>query len=415
MPGALALLLLVPFLAVEAPPPQQLQQLIDDVDLDTLIRIEKKVREIVPIAMEKTVAVRVRMRGQVGFGSGAHIGDGFILTCAHVVELADSTRIDVILADGTEHRAELLGMNRLNDYALIRIEDTDFPAFDVERPSYPEVGDWVGALGHPGGPYSDSQPAFSLGQVTGLNRRLPLGLFGKQYTQAIQTNAQIFGGNSGGPLIDLEGRLLGINGAILLLNENSYAVPLRQISGDIDAMKGGEDVVGERIDDILGAFRELSSEISEDDWERQWGPFLGKGLKRFLESMPKEPRRKIHVPDVSRIFRELEKLFGDKGSPLPLDVKAGLGVTLQESDDRPGIRIGRVLPGGGADRAGLRAGDRIMAIDGKTVTSERDLQGFLSAHQHGDEVEVSILREGWTNEIEVTLQERALEEAGEMR
>ncbi|MCZ6690800.1 MAG: trypsin-like peptidase domain-containing protein [Planctomycetota bacterium] len=411
MPVAVALLLLVPLLAVEAPQPQQQ---IDDVDLDTLIRIETKVREIVPIAMEKTVAVRVRMRGQVGFGSGAHIGDGFILTCAHVVELADSSRIDVILADGTEHRAELFGMNRLNDYALIRIEETDFPAFDVERPSYPKVGDWVGALGHPGGPYSDSQPAFSLGQVTGLNRRLPLGLFGKQYTQAIQTNAQIFGGNSGGPLIDLEGRLLGINGAILLLNENSYAVPLRQISADIDALKDGEDVQGERIEDWEGAMHELWTEISEEDVERTWGP-LAKHFKRFLDRMQKEPQPKVRAPDGSRIFRELEKLLGDGDSPIPLDVKARLGVDLQRSDDRPGVRIERVKPGWGADRAGLRAGDRIMAIDGKTVTSERDLQRFLSAHHHGDEVLVSILREGWTKEIEVTLLEEALEEAGEMR
>lgn len=371
------LLLLSP---VSAPP-----LVADDLDLETLLRMEGQVREILPEAVRKTVAIRVQVRGQTGFGSGAHIGDGYILTCAHVVEYAEEEGLRVVLADGSEHDATRLGMNGVNDYALIRIEERDFPAFDLGDSAVLEGGEWVAALGHPGGPYPDSKPAFSLGQVTGTGVKLPLLMAGKQYTQAIRTNAQIFAGNSGGPLFDLDGRLLGLNGAILLINENAYAIPIHQILPDLDDLKDGDDVEGEEIEDIMEAMRELQEEFP-----------------------PEEFFRMFKIPGLEDLYKLYERYLGeeDRTSPIPIDNRARLGIEIPRIPvGGTGIPIARVQSGGGAARAGLKAGDRILAIDKEKISSARDLQKILGRHEPGDQVTVNVSREGWEKEFKVTLQE----------
>jgi hypothetical protein len=100
------------------------------------------------------------------------------------------------------------------------------------------------ALGHPGGPYPDLKPAFSVGRVTGLHRRLPVQMMDRYYDDAIRTDAPIFAGNSGGPLVSLDGELIGLNGAILLINENSYAVPMHEVAAHLEQLKRGEPVEG---------------------------------------------------------------------------------------------------------------------------------------------------------------------------
>src|SRR3989442_130885 len=88
-----------------------------------------------------------------------------------------------------------------------------FPPAPAVAPAPRIPGDWVVALGHPGGPFADRRPTVAAGKVLALGRSLPILLEGKEYVGAIQTDCPIFGGNSGGPLVDLFGRLVGINGA----------------------------------------------------------------------------------------------------------------------------------------------------------------------------------------------------------
>lgn len=396
MIAEIALLVLGPLLSLSASP-------VDDVDLKTLLRIEGRVQQILPEAIRKTVAVRVSVMGQEAYGSGAHIGDGFILTCAHVVENADPEHLAVVLSDGTEHEAERLGMNRVNDYALIRIDRTDLPAFGFGDSAALEVGEWVGALGHPGGPYPDHQPAFSLGQVTGLGKQLPLVIYQKHYTRAIQTNTQIFAGNSGGPLFDLDGRLLGINGAILLVKENGYAVPIDQIEPDLPSLRAGEDVEGERIEDPGKAIRELQRELSPEDYERLLPPWFREWVDWFTGEKDGAPPED-GLPETLR--KLLEEFFGtDRESPLPMDNRARLGITVPTSPrGGPGIEILTVEEDGASDRAGLRPGDRLLAIDGVEVSSLKGLQDVLFRHEPGDRVKVDVSRNGWMKTVEVTLQ-----------
>src|SRR5205807_1517807 len=174
-------------------------------------------------------------QGQEGAGSGALISaDGYILTCSHVAEIGD---LRVTTSDGKVWPAHKLGRNRRQDYALIKIDGQDLPCFEMGDSSTVAPGQWVVALGHPGGPYPDVQPAFAAGKVRGLHRKLPVGFMEKYYNDAIMTDCPIFAGDSGGPLVDLDGKLVGINGAIVMINDMAFAVPLNQIKLDLDALK----------------------------------------------------------------------------------------------------------------------------------------------------------------------------------
>ena len=361
-----------------------------DTDLEALLEIQKRVARALPSAIEKTVAIRVRVMGQEGYGSGAHIGDGYILTCAHVVEQSTEDGIRVVLSDGTEHEVKALGSCALNDYALLQIEKTDFPAFALGDSKAVEVGDWVGALGHPGGPYGDYQPAFSLGQVTSTKKKLPLLMFNKQYPDALRTNVQIFGGNSGGPLFDLDGRLLGLNGAIIVLNESAFTIPVHLIEPNLQAMKDGETIEGIQIDNPNRAMEELQRDLGPDAFNEMFGN-IGKALEELFGNLPEGG-----LPEWLRRFAE--------GGAPPMPDRPLLGVEIDTTDtEGRGLAVARVTPDLGARAAGVKPGDRIVAIDGEAVDDFDALVERLSGREVGETVRVTVLRDGWEKVLSVEL------------
>ncbi|MCX7704617.1 MAG: trypsin-like peptidase domain-containing protein, partial [Planctomycetota bacterium] len=224
---------------------------------DDVAELEKKFVALAKEASAKTVGIKsfVESMGRYGMGSGALISsDGFILTCDHVVP--DKDDIEVLLPDGRRFSARRVATCAKNDFALLKIDAKELPYFELGDSNSLKVNDWVVALGHPGGLRDDNQPTFAVGRVTGMNKKL-LAMLQKYYPDAIQTDIPISPGNSGGPLVNLEGKLVGINGAAMPIETRSYATPINRIKGVLDQMKEGKDVEGEFPKNIMEVISEM--------------------------------------------------------------------------------------------------------------------------------------------------------------
>ena len=137
--------------------------------------LEKTLQRLAKDAIPKTVLVKALVDGgRMGAGSGAIISaDGYILTCSHVVEVGKT--LEIVLSDGKAYEGLLLGRNKRQDYALVKIDAANLPHFRVGDSDTVKPGDWAVALGHPGGPYPDVQPAFAAGRIVALDKKLPVG------------------------------------------------------------------------------------------------------------------------------------------------------------------------------------------------------------------------------------------------
>jgi serine protease DegQ len=257
-------------------------------------------------------------------GSGVIVDarDGYILTNHHVVENAE--RITVTLADRRQLSARLIGSDAGTDIALLQVEAERLTGLEFGDSDALEVGDYVVAIGNP----------FGLGQtvtsgiVSALGRS---GLSIEDYEDFIQTDASINPGNSGGALVDLDGRLVGINSAII-------------------APGGGNVGIGFAVPSNMA--RSVMDQIL------QYG----------------EVRR-------GRLGISIQNLTPELASALELDVNTGALVT-------------EVQPGSAAERAGILAGDVITAVDGREITGSGDLRNRIGLTPVDEEVEITALRDG---------------------
>ncbi len=268
--------------------------------------LEKRFQKLADEATPKTVCVKsyIEAKGdRAGYGSGAIISpDGYILTCAHVIDIAK--RCEVMTSDGTVYKATVLGKNKRQDFALLKIDAKNLPIYKIGDSSKVNLGDWVVALGHPGGPYQDLKPAFAAGKVTGLHKKLPVQFFDRFYDDGIQTDVPIFAGNSGGPLVSLDGQLIGLNGAILILNENAYAVPINEVMADYAALQKGEILEGKaaKPEDLA----ELQKQIGPEEYQK----LFGRAFKNFGKLFGGDENG---GGDFSKIFEQFGKMFGNGG------------------------------------------------------------------------------------------------------
>ena len=177
-------------------------------DIATLTARQKKLET----ALQKVTPALVSVEDGFGAGSGAVVsGDGIVLTASHVVDTRrgnrPNPRLKVVFPDGSRYRAKLLGMNRSNDAAMLKITERprngkEFPFVDLGESDKLERGDWCFALGHPGG-FRLARPApVRLGRVLSVGHR------------TVVSDCAIVLGDSGGPLFDLSGKLIGIHSMI---------------------------------------------------------------------------------------------------------------------------------------------------------------------------------------------------------
>jgi S1-C subfamily serine protease len=288
-------------------------------------------------------------------GSGFVIDDeGRILTNAHVVDGAE--RIDVLIGDAEEPvEAELVGADASSDVALLDVEaDADsLTALPMGEPKSVQVGDPVVAIGNPFG----LDRTVTSGIVSALQREIqaPNGF---SISNVIQTDAAVNPGNSGGPLLDGQGRVIGINSQIATSGGGSegvgFAVPI--------------DTAEEVVDQLLE----------------------GGTVKRAY--------------------------LGINGADVTPEIASTLDLPVEE-----GAMVGDALEGGPAAEAGLRdatgeatiagqtfpvGGDIIVAIDGEKVTEMQDVIRMVDAYEPGDEITLTVVRDGDTREIEVKLGNR---------
>ena len=281
-------------------------------------------------------------------GSGFIISaDGYIVTNNHVISAepgqngasATVESITVIMPDRTKYVAKLIGRDPASDLALLKIEASGLPFVKFGDSSRARVGDWVVAIGNPFGLGS----TVTAGIVSALHRNIGAG----PYDRYIQTDASINRGNSGGPMFDLAGNVIGINTAIFSPTGGNvgigFAIPAEQASPIIDTLRGGGKVKR---------------------------GYLGVGIQ-----------------------------------PLDDGIAESLGLPRNN-----GELISRVEPNESAAKAGIRQGDVIVRVNGKDVTPDQTLSFLVGNSVVGARVPIELLRDGKRMTVTAVLGERPTEE-----
>ena len=311
------------------------------------ISLDKRIRELAPDLIDATVGLLLGG----GSGSGVIVSpDGLVLTAAHVT-VTPNTAVTVLLADGREVSATSLGVDHSTDAALLQITTPGpYPYRPYVREKTYQPGDWCLALGHPGGPILGRRPPVRLGEISHAGT-------GSGFTDAIVTNATVISGDSGGPLFDLEGRVIGINSNISGSWATNRHVPLPAFIEAWDELMAGE---------TIGS---IQQSIPDDPSEQFTDPYAGL-REDFLQAVKEHPDDSF-ARDFSRRPRLLPphrmQAFLDQFSePKPETAVPRLGLRFDLSE------AGRCLiveVEGAAKDAGLRPGQTLTSLEERSITS----------------------------------------------
>jgi serine protease Do len=262
---------------------------------------------------------------RLGIGSGFVISaDGYVVTNNHVVDGGDD--ITVTLADGEEYDAKLVGTDEETDLAVLKIDaNKTLPFVKWGDDKQSRVGDWVIAIGHPFG--LEGGASASTGIVSALGRNISSG----RYDNYIQSDAAINRGNSGGPLFNLDGEVIGVNTAIL-------------------SPSGGSVGVGFSIASSLA-----SSVVTQ-------------------------------LKDKGEVERGV---IGVQIAPVDDATAESLG-----RDNKRGALVERVVPDKPADKAGIKPGDIILEFNGQEIVEMRNLPRIVAGTEVGKRVSVKLWRDG---------------------
>jgi serine protease Do len=277
-------------------------------------------------------------------GSGFIISaDGYVVTNNHVVSPsrtgATVDQITVTLADRRELEAELVGRDPASDLAVLKIKGNNLPFVRFAQGEQVRVGDWVVAIGNPFG----LGGTVTAGIVSALHRNIGAGI----YDRYIQTDASINMGNSGGPMFDLNGNVVGINTALISPTGGNvgigFAIPADQAQPIVDALRRGQ---------------------------RPQRGYIGVSLQNITE-----------------------------------DIAGSLGL-----EKNRGELIRDVTPGAGAARAGIQQGDVVITVNNQPVTPDQSLAYLVSNVRPGTRVPIELVRNGERRTVTVTVGERPSEE-----
>ena len=380
---------------------------------------------------------------RVAQGSGFIISaDGYILTNAHVVDGSDE--VNVRLHDNRELSAKVVGSDERADVAVLKVEASDLPTVSMPGDGQRlQVGDWVLAIGSPFGfDYSASQ-----GIVSALGRSLPDGT----YVPFIQTDVAVNPGNSGGPLFDLNGNVVGINSQIYSRSGGyqglSFAIPIKLALNIADQIRDQGYVsrgwLGVMIQDLDQALSDsfgldtprgaLVSQVMDGSPAAKAGiqvgdvilSYDGQELQRssalppLVGTTPVDSSVKIevlrdgkpltldtHIAELEDQDRPVQVAGSSAGDEAPK-----LGVAVAELNDQQrqafnvshGVLINQVEPGSPAARAGLQDGDVILSLDRKDIESVQQLVENLRTAPTDRPVVLLVKRENGTVFVPVRL------------
>ena len=277
-----------------------------------------------------------------GAGSGFIFEkNGYIITNHHVIEGAD--QIIVRLADRREFEAKLVGSDQTSDVALLKIEADNLPVLKLGDSSSLKAGEWVAAIGSP----FNFEQTITAGIVSAKGRSSGA----QQYVPFIQTDVAINRGNSGGPLLNLDGEVVGINSWILSSTGGyiglSFSIPIEIAINTVQQLREHGKVSRGLLGVVVGA---VSREMAE-------------------------------------------------------------AMNLERS---AGALVNDVTPGGAADRAGIKPGDVILAFDGQTIETWGDLPPLVGANPPGMKTDVLVSRNGTERTFAVTLDALETDKDGEL-
>lgn len=278
-------------------------------------------------------------------GSGFIISaDGYVVTNNHVVAPARADavveQITVTLSDRTEYEATVVGRDQASDIAVLKINPRGpLPFVRFGDSTRARVGDWVVAIGNPFG----LGGTVTAGIISAVHRNINSGL----YDRYIQTDASINSGNSGGPMFDIQGNVIGINTALISPTGGNvgigFAIPAEQIAPVVEQLRRGQRV--------------------------QRG-YIGVGLQTIDESLASA-----------------------------LNIERNRGELIRS-----------VTPGGPADRAGIRQGDVVVSVAGQPVTPDATLAYLVSRQAIGARIPMEVIRNGQRSTVNVAVAARPTDE-----
>ncbi|MEP4533324.1 MAG: trypsin-like peptidase domain-containing protein [Cyclobacteriaceae bacterium] len=279
-----------------------------------------------------------RASQQISSGSGVIVSeDGYIVTNNHVIDDADIIKV---IHGKTSYTAELVGRDPSSDLAVIKISNAeDLPAIELGNSTEVNVGEWVLAVGNP----FNLTSTVTAGIVSAKGRNINILRDKFPLESFIQTDAAINPGNSGGALVNMEGKLIGINTAIL----------------------------------------------------SRTGSYAGYGF-----AIPSNIVKKV-FEDIKN-YGEVQKTFTGADF-IDIDSELADRMKLKNLD---GVMITGVIKGGAADKSGLRKGDVIKSVDGEQAHSKAKLEEYLANLYPGDEIRLTVEREGKSLQKSITLTNR---------
>ncbi len=336
--------------------------LLTSLSAQTPQELDKIVRRLSPTLVESTVAVMLNG----GSGSGVIVSpDGLVITAAHVTS-EPGKQMKVLLADGRELDATSLGVDHESDGALLKINAPGpFPFRPyIETPTY-KIGDWVIATGHPGGPVVGRPSPVRLGRIFEAGTT-------SGFTDAITTNAMVISGDSGGPLYNLKGEVIGINSNIGgSWNVNKH-VPLPAIIARWDALMNSES---------FG--RSMQNQSQQNNLFDEPYADLRDRFEEALKKNADEPGAAELLARPRLLDPHHMQAFLNQWEPDPEAEKSPrYGFTLEASAPR----IVSLIPESPAARAGLKKGDLITAVNDEIISRTISLSLKL---QSGKEIKLT--------------------------
>lgn len=286
---------------------------------------------------------------EVGGGTAFFITkDGMLLTNKHVVDDKEA-EYTVLMNDEQKLQAQVLALDPSNDIAIIKVQGDNFPFLDIADSNVLQLGQQVIAIGNSLGEFRNT---VSTGVISGLSRTITAssnyGGSVEQLYQVIQTDAAINQGNSGGPLLNIDGKVIGINTAIAQGAQNiGFAIPIKEAMKSVDSFNK-----------------------------------YGKIVKAYLG---------VRYKPVTKAIQEKNNLPYEYGA---------LVMRGENTEDLA------VVPGSPADKAGIVENDIILEVDGQKVTIEQALSVLIQSHKPGDIVTLKIYHKGEEKEVEVNLEEQ---------
>jgi serine protease Do len=278
-----------------------------------------------------------------GLGSGFLISpDGYILTNDHVA--GNAKEITITQTNGKQFKASLVGTDQMTDIALLKIEGKDFPYIPLGKSDDVMVGEWVIALGNPFGLFDiNDKPTVTVGVVSNTGVKLE-AQDGRVYRDMIQTDAAINSGNSGGPLVNALGEVIGVNSVIYTPNQGNiglgFAIPIN------------------RVKTIVAELRR-SGKIERELWT---------GL------------------EIQAMDRRMARYFG--------------------LDKIQGVIVSDVKKSSPAERAGFRVGDIIIEAGEEKINDEASLVALADETRAGETLKMKVIRDRREIELSLRLEKR---------